>query len=132
MNPIWITAVTAGLAMAGIAVTARPDETGEVPAVTLDDDGATVHLCRNETLRVDLEGNPSTGFTWEIAEVDRWVLADHGKPEFVPSDRLVGGGTLRFRFTAEEAGETDVRLVYHRPWEDDAPLQTFTVRVVSD
>lgn len=131
MRPTWIAIATAGAATAGAVVASRSDETGEIPVLTLDDDGATVHVARNETVTVNLEGNPSTGYTWEVSEIDRWILVDHGAPQFIPSGRLTGGGVLRFRFTADQVGETDVKFVYHRPWDTAAPLQTFTVRVVS-
>jgi inhibitor of cysteine peptidase len=117
--------------MAAIVAT-RPDDTGELPALNLDDHGADTRLSPGESFTIELEGNPSTGFTWEVTEVDRWVLTAVGEPRFTPSDRLMGGGTVRFRFAAVQAGETTLVLSYRRPWSPNSPLQTFRLRVVVD
>ncbi|MFC1905594.1 protease inhibitor I42 family protein, partial [Chloroflexota bacterium] len=46
---------------------------------------------------------------------------------------MVGvGGKERFTFQGLKAGDTEVKLTYKRPWEqqsDDAKLMTFTVKV---
>jgi predicted secreted protein len=34
------------------------------------------------------------------------------------------------RFEAVNSGQTDLDLVYHRSWEDEQPLETFSVQVV--
>lgn len=118
-------------ALAGI-VTTRPDDTGELPVLSLDDHGSDRRVLRGEAFTIELDGNPSAGYTWEIAEMDRRVLAPAGAPRFRPSGRLMGGGTTRFRFVAEESGETMVVLSYRRPWAPAEPLQTFRVRVIVD
>lgn len=115
-------------ALAGIVAT-RPDDTGELPAVNLDDHGSTMHLSRGEAFTITLEGNPASGFVWDVAEVDPRVLTVVGEPRFFPSGRLLGGGITRFRFAAEGPGETTVVLSYRRPWRPSIPLQTFTIHV---
>jgi len=103
-------------------------------AVTLHegDAGGTVDLRVGETMAVVLEGNPTTGFTWETAALDASVLKQLSEPEFEPESSLIGaGGTFTFRFEAVAPGQTLLRLVYHRPWETDVPPEkTFEVTVV--
>jgi len=36
---------------------------------------------------------------------------------------------MTFSFEAAGAGETEFRLVYHRPWEDASPIQTFSLSI---
>jgi predicted secreted protein len=123
--------IAVAAALAGIVAT-RPDDTGELPVLNLDDHGTDRRVLRGEAFTIELEGNPSTGFTWEISEVDLRILAPVGAPRFRPSGRLMGGGTTRFRFVAERSGETMVVLSYRRPWAPAEPLQTFRVRVMVD
>jgi inhibitor of cysteine peptidase len=95
------------------------------------DNGNQVTLQKGQTLTVKLEGNPTTGYTWEMVEPEGAILRQVGEPEFnADSDLLGAPGTLTLRFQAVEAGQMDLRLVYHRPWETGVePLETFTVQV---
>ena len=123
--------ITLAAAIAGIVAT-QPDDTGELPALNLDDHDTTMHLSRGEAFTIKLEGNPSSGFTWAVTHFDPTVLTPLGEPRFMPSGRLMGGGTTRFRFAADQPGETTIVLSYRRPWNPGAPLQNFRVRVVVD
>ena len=99
------------------------------------DRGGTVELKSGDTLIVKLEGNPSTGFAWEVVSADIAVLEQEGEFEFeAEKPGMPGsGGTLTFTFKAASRGQTDLQLVYHRPWEEDSPpSQTFDVTVVVD
>jgi len=55
-----------------------------------------------------------------------------GEVEFEPEDTgNVGvGGVQILRFEAVNSGQTSLDLVYHRSWEDEKPLKTFSVQVV--
>jgi inhibitor of cysteine peptidase len=100
-------------------------------ALEAKDDGNQITLQKGQTLTVKLEGNPTTGYTWEMVEPDGAILRQVGEPEFNADSELLGApGTLTLRFEAVEAGQTELRLVYHRPWETGVePLETFTVQV---
>jgi len=101
-------------------------------ALTEADAGSTVEVSSGDTLAVTLEGNPSTGYIWEVAPGSLTVLEQVGEAEFDASADLPGApGKLTLRFKAVAAGEQPLRLVYHRPWETDvAPVDTYEVRVV--
>ncbi len=95
------------------------------------DDQEQVELQEGQTLSVSLEGNPTTGYTWETVEVDEQVLRQIGEPAFTPASDAVGApGTQVIRFRAVDQGRTTLRLVYHRPWEDAEPERTFSVEVI--
>jgi len=110
------------------------DRGGEV-ALSAEDSGGRAELDAGDLLVVTLESNPTTGYAWEVSEVDKAVLAQVGEAEFQEAARegeqLVGApGVQTFRFEAAR-GETTVTLVYRRSWEKDVePLETFTVEVV--
>ena len=106
--------------------------TGSPIQVDSGSNGQLVVLARDQTLEVSLEANPSTGYTWEVATIDESILRLLGEPQFLPESSAVGaGGTQTFRFEAAGTGQTDLRLVYRRPWEQGvAPLQAFSLNVV--
>jgi len=107
---------------------------GATNEVNLDagDDGSQVEINAGQTLVVSLEGNPTTGYTWEAAELDDQVLRQVGETEFKPdSDAIGAGGVQTLRFEAMNSGQTTLKLVYHRPWEEDVePAEIFSVQVV--
>ncbi len=114
-----------------VAIACSPQQQ-EVKA-SIDDDGREMQLKKAQTLVVTLEGNPTTGYSWEVAEpLDEQVLRQVGEPEFKPESDLVGaGGVQILRFEAVNAGQTTLKLVYRRPWEKDVePLETYSIEVV--
>jgi len=107
---------------------------GASTEVKLDagDDGSQVELNAGQTLVVSLEGNPTTGFTWEAVELDEQVLRQVGEAEFKPETDAIGaGGVQTLRFETVNSGQTTLNLVYLRPWEEDVePAETFSVQVI--
>jgi inhibitor of cysteine peptidase len=101
-----------------------------VTAVTAADDGTSVALDVGDRLIVTLEGNPTTGFTWEVDGTVPANLVQLGQPLFVAdSDAIGSGGTFTFRFEAVASGSGTLRLIYHRPFETVAPEDSFEVTV---
>ena len=82
---------------------------------------------------LDLEGNPTTGYAWQVTAIDPAVLAPAGEPDYESSSDADGaGGIYTFHFDVVGAGETEVVLQYFPSWEepsDTAGRFTFTVRV---
>jgi inhibitor of cysteine peptidase len=100
---------------------------------TMDDNGREMELKKGQTLVVTLEGNPTTGYSWEVAEpLDEQVLRQVGEAEFkAESEALGAGGVQILRFEAVNAGQTTLKLVYHRPWEEGVePLETYSLQGV--
>ncbi len=72
-----------------------------------------------ETFALALEGNPSTGYTWQ-ADVDARHLEQIAQ-EFEPAGEGVGAaGHEVCRFTALKAGKTRIAFSYQRPWDREA------------
>jgi inhibitor of cysteine peptidase len=101
-------------------------------SVSEQDMGCLARLASGDRLEVTLQGNPTTGYTWEVAAGDPAVLAVVGEPEFVADSGALGsGGQVVTRFAAVGAGQTTLRMIYHRPFEPGvAPLKTFELIVV--
>ena len=98
------------------------------------DEGRRVDLEVGQVLTVSLESNPTTGYSWQVADSDDAVLQQLGEVEFKQAgeEGLVGaGGIETFRFEAVRAGKTSLALEYLRPWEEGiSPEKTFTIQVV--
>nr|WP_063709938.1 protease inhibitor I42 family protein [Nocardia transvalensis] len=103
-------------------------------SVTGDFDGKAVSLAPGQTLEVSLAANPSTGYQWDLIDLDQTVLDQAGDPDYRPAadaGNAAGiGGTSRWRFTAKTPGATALHLGYARPWEAGTePAQHFTLTV---
>jgi len=100
--------------------------------LTAKDAGSTVTLRVGDSLEIALEGNPTTGYTWEIAPGAGALMEQWGEREFKPySSALGSGGMFTLRFKAIQQGEAQLKLIYHRTFEPDVPpLQTFEIKLV--
>jgi predicted secreted protein len=89
-----------------------------------------VRLATGDTLEVTLDGNPTTGYMWEMSS-GATILKQVGEPAFKPSRKLPGsGGKVTFRFVAGAPGRTVLEMSYHRSFEKDVPpLKTFKLTV---
>jgi len=103
-------------------------------SLTDADNGKQITIKSGDVVTVTLESNPTTGYSWQVIEIDNAVLLQDGDPEYKQSpgsEGLVGaGGTETFRFKAIGNGETSLGLGYMRPWESVPPIQTFTIQVI--
>ncbi len=114
----------------GLTIFSGCDTTGDV-VLEDKDDGRAIELKMDQSIVLRLEGNPSTGFTWEVVGMDDSVIKLIGEVDFEPDSDLIGApGVLTFRFDPVEPGQTDLELVYRRPWEEGVPpLKTYSIRV---
>ena len=100
--------------------------------VSEKDQGNTIEVKQNETLTIELEGNPTTGYTWEIAPDSTPILQQIDDAEFKSDNDAIGSaGTIIIKLKASTQGEGTLKLVYHRPWETDIPPEeTFYIKVI--
>ena len=99
--------------------------------LTEADAGRLVELRVGDILEVTLPGNPTTGFQWEVSEINSAILEPIGEPKFEPSSNAVGsGGNVTLRFETVGTGQTELKLIHHRPFEENVPpIQTFEVTI---
>jgi predicted secreted protein len=96
----------------------------------------TAELKVGETQVLELQGNPTTGFRWMLAEAlpaDSPVSVEIAYESAASRKPLCGrGGVFKVSYTGVKPGETTVVLIYARPWEKDAYPSTkvnLTVKV---
>jgi inhibitor of cysteine peptidase len=126
--------ITVLLIVLGLITSCGSSSSKEVKDIMLDmdDNNSQIELAKGQILVISLEAQPSTGYTWEVAELNELILQQQGEPEFQPtSDGIGASGVLIFRFEAISTGETNLKLIYHQPWvEDVEPIETFFIQVI--
>lgn len=101
--------------------------------ITGADNGKQISFKTGDIFTVTLDSNVTTGYSWQVLELDQAILVQEGEPEYKQapgSEGLVGaGGTETFRFKAVGSGKTSLALGYMRPWESEPPIETFVIQV---
>ncbi|WP_165774647.1 protease inhibitor I42 family protein [Candidatus Viridilinea mediisalina] len=82
--------------------------------LTQVDNGHHVVLRGQQTLVVQLEAQPATGFIWELVALDATLVRTFGPAEFHAAPKLGASSIQTLRFQAIAAGETILRLHYGR------------------
>jgi inhibitor of cysteine peptidase len=83
----------------------------------------TLKLAVGQPATIELEANPSTGYTWAIdtqasSNLSILRIDDRGFSQNVDGKRLVGApGAHRWSVQATSPGHASVSFVYRRPWE---------------
>jgi inhibitor of cysteine peptidase len=91
----------------------------------------SISLAVGDEVELALPANPTTGYSWAIAECDTAVLKLESENYAQQSQAIGAGGETTWRFTVIGPGTAALRLEYRRPWEKAAPAQTFEVTLTS-
>jgi inhibitor of cysteine peptidase len=106
---------------------------GEVAAYT--DPGQTISIGVNQEFVIALGSNQTTGYSWQASYDETMLELVGGKSEYKEEAKpgVVGaGGVEYFRFKALKTGNTEITLVYKRPWEEPTPqdiTKVFTINI---
>lgn len=105
----------------------------EAKKVIEKDSGKTIEMRVGSSILVDLPGNPTTGYMWEVSSMDRAVLQKIGDHKFSTNSNVIGApGKVSMRFRVIGTGKTELLLVYRRSWEKNvAPAKTFSVKIIA-
>jgi len=88
-------------------------------------------LAPGASFEIRLPENPTTGYIWEVEHISEAVAGlEREAFEQEPADpRIVGrGGTKIFVFKAREPGAGEIALRLRRPWQRDAPIDSFVLK----
>jgi inhibitor of cysteine peptidase len=116
--------------LSACATSATPEKS--IRQITEADAGHPVELRVGDNLELTLPANPTTGYQWEISDLDSAILRPVGDQTFEPSGNGVGsGGLVKLRFEAAGVGQTELKLILRRSFEKDVPpIQTFETTVI--
>ena len=111
--------------------------TGDEIDLTENDNGKNIEVHTGDVIRIVLESNITTGYSWENADkVDKDILAldsDDYVSDPNPEEMDGVGGNTVIVYRALKPGKTKVELVYSQSWEPSEFDQRFSVTVeVSD
>ncbi len=104
---------------------------GGIMKLIENDSGKTVEINVGDDLEIVLPGNPTTGYVWEVSSLDSDLLKLN-KSDFLANDKAIGsGGKEIIKLHAISQGTSEVRLIFHRPFERNVPPVTiFSATVV--
>ena len=102
--------------------------------LSMDYNGRQIELTNRQTFNVTLETNPSTGYSWEVVDLNNSIIQEIGEAVSEPNlteKNIVGAPVMHtFQFEVINTGRTTLKIVYHRIWEKDiAPMNTFSVEL---
>ncbi len=85
------------------------------------DNNRTLDIRRDETVRITLPENATTGYRWTVESYDRQFLSELPSEANYPATTGVGsGGEVTFIFQAKKSGTSDIMLKQWRSWEGDS------------
>ena len=127
-------ALAAGLC-ATLAACGVISDVSDALTLTEANDGQTMTVMNGTRFRVKLAGNPTTGYTWSLGDLNAGVVETVGPSVFTtdsaPSGMVGVGGKEVWTFAAKKPGRETIRLAYARSWEKDQPAAK-TVTFVID
>ncbi|MDO9542625.1 MAG: protease inhibitor I42 family protein [Kiritimatiellia bacterium] len=97
------------------------------------DNGRTNSIDVGREIEVILKGNPTTGYSWDMASFSTNKLQQIGAVEYLQSEQSDGkyrvgvGGKFVFRFKAIGSGQGRIKLIYRRPWETTDDDKVYSV-----
>lgn len=103
--------------------------------LTEADNGRTNLVNAGRDIEIVLKGNPTTGYSWDVASFTTNKLRQIGTAEYLQSEQHGGkhrvgvGGCFYFRFKAVSPGQGNIKLIYRRPWETTASDQSYSVMI---
>jgi predicted secreted protein len=98
--------------------------------LTEADSGGAIEATVGDEIAISLEGNPTTGYTWNVLQPQNADILAFDDREYEAESDLAGApGTEELTFEAVAPGEATIELGYFRPWEPDQVERTFTVNV---
>ena len=99
--------------------------------LTEADNGKRISATTADVIALTLESNPTTGYSWQVMEINNTVLVQDGEPEYKSDGQNIpgAGGTETFHFKTIGTGEATLVLGYMRPWESVPPIETFYVQI---
>lgn len=96
-----------------------------------------INVLKGEDFEITLDSNPSTGFSWALAEdLDAQMVEEmdnvYGSNTSDNGDNpplVGGGGTETWTFKALKKGETSIKMKYCQPFDAGNPTEVKTILV---
>ena len=112
-------------------------ETTSIQSVTNtyseDNNQDTVYGIKGDIIIVELEENPTTGYSWNLTYSEGLELSGDNYTQENNTEEIVGvGGVHKWTFKVIDTGEQKISAVYMRPWEERTGEEnTFDLTIIS-
>lgn len=96
------------------------------------DSGKQLTLLKGQYLAIFLNQNTSTGYSWDILEINNTMLEkidSYGPFDPINNTKLGESGRQILRFKGLERGHTILKLKYISPWEKDNIEKIFEINI---
>lgn len=121
----------ASFVLLAVVLTGCAERSASPVEATQKDNGTVQALLVDQQLRVSLDANPTTGYTWAVDGELPPQLEQQGEPVYTAASGAIGaGGTEVWVFKGVSAGTGALKLKYWRSFEPTtAPEETFELTV---
>ena len=102
----------------------------ETSSFTKLDHGKTITVPLKKDFVIKLEANPSTGFNWNVLDIDTNIIQLKGT-SYTPYHEMPGSnGMEQITFTSVKKGKSPLKLGYLRVWEGRGSMvDSFSITV---
>lgn len=83
------------------------------------DNNKSYALKRGDLIKLSLEENPTTGYKWQIVNIDKNILTITNDKYQIQSEGIGGGGIRNIEFKALQKGDTKIELKNFKIWEGE-------------
>jgi inhibitor of cysteine peptidase len=90
-----------------------------------------MNVSLNNDFILSLESNPTTGYHWEATFSSAFLELKRRDFEVSDTGSIGKGGIEKFTFLPIKTGETEIIMIYKRPWESK-PADERSFRIVID
>lgn len=100
----------------------------KVVRLTNDDNGKTIAVTLGQKIQIQLDSNPTTGYTWVYKSKSKSIRLI-GEIKYAASGlaRIGGGGVSTASFMTTQTGESEINIVYLRAFEDKPAVKQFQI-----
>ena len=91
----------------------------------MGDNGKTISVSQGSTVQIQLDENPTTGYSWNVTTTPGLAISDS---KYVSSNLTPGvvgvGGVHEWTVVANDKGQQQFSGIYKRPWEPTVGNET--------
>ena len=85
-----------------------------------------IRVKAGESFTIELPGNPTTGYMWEVESCEGSSLLLETQKFLEENPGVMGsGGIFAWNFRATSPGSCALHFIYRRPWETVAPIDEY-------
>ncbi len=114
--------------------TPTPVTSPSVKTITIDNNGGYVYINKGDELKLILESNKTTGYSWNYVEKPDPSVLVQTSHEYITNktSKIIdgAGGREVWTYKAAGSGTTIINLAYSRVWESIPPAKTFVIKVI--